>query len=106
MSVESADDLAGMFDVDDFGTSATFLPAGGGSSTVTGIFNLEYVEAGENDAGAAVATQMPTFMCPTTSVPNVAQDDGLTIGSTAYTIVDIEPSNDGAVTKLILGETI
>lgn len=104
MGVESSDDLAAFFSLDDFGTSATYLPSGGGSSTVIGIFDLEFVEILENDTGAAVEGRRPVLTCRTSDVSSLSHDDQFTINAVTYDVVGIEPTADGAVTKIILAE--
>ena len=50
MAVESAADRAIFFNVDDFGTAASYTPSGGSAATVNGIFDNDFVEV---DAGGA-----------------------------------------------------
>ena len=102
MAVETADELAVFFGVDDFGTAATYTPSGGSSTTVNGIFDNEFFEA---DAGGmvAVAIQQPRFQCRTSDVSAAAEGDAITINSVAYIIRVVQPDGTG-VTTLVLEE--
>lgn len=104
MAVESSDDLAAFLDPDEFGVAATYTPGVGSPSTVNGIFDREYVEILDNDADAGVSGYKPTFLCRSSDVSSAAYGDGVTIAGTDYVVIDIEPSSDGAMTKLILNE--
>ena len=102
MAVETADELAVFFGVDDFGTAATYTPSGGSATTVNGIFDNEFFEA---DAGGmvAVAIQQPRFQCRTSDVSAAAEGDAITINSVAYIIRVVQPDSTG-VTTLVLEE--
>jgi len=101
MAVESADDLAAFFSADEFGVTATWSPATEFPSSVDGILTLEFVEIAEGER-AGVESRKPVFTCATADVPGNAHGAGLTVDGTAYTVAGIEPSTDGAVTRLIL----
>lgn len=99
MPVESAADLAAFFDTDDFGVSATYT-RGATPSTVTGIFDREYVAA--DVAEVAFASTEPMFTLRSTQVPSGAiPGDTLTVSGTAFVIRNIEPDGTG-VTRLRL----
>ena len=97
MAVETADERAIFFNVDDFGVAATY--AGG---TVNGIFDNEYFEA---DAGGmvAVAIQQPRFLCRAADVSSAAEGDAIVINSVDYTIRIVQPDGTG-MTTLVLEE--
>ena len=95
MAVESAADRAIFFDVDDFGTAATF--AGG---TVNGIFDNDFIEV-ETGAGVGVALQQPRFICRTADVSSAAEGNAITIGGTAYTIRIVQPDGTGMTTLIL-----
>lgn len=97
MAVETADERAIFFSVDDFGVAATY--AGG---TVNGIFDNEFFEA---DAGGmvAVAIQQPRFLCRTADVSAAAEGDAIVINSVDYTIRVVQPDGTG-MTTLVLEE--
>lgn len=98
MSVESAADRLAM--LEDFGVSATFTPAGGAASTVTGIYDTEY-QAADMGVGADIATLDPRFLCRTADVPSVAEGDALTVSGVAYTIRVVMDDGTG-MTELVL----
>ncbi|MEK9917973.1 MAG: head-tail joining protein [Pelagibacteraceae bacterium] len=102
MAVETADDLAIFFSVDDFGVAATWTPSGGAATTVNGIFDREYLAA---DAGGTVAfaIEQPRLVCRTADVSTAAEGDALVVNSTNYTIKVVEPDGTG-VTTLVLEE--
>jgi hypothetical protein len=102
MAVETADELAIFFAVDDFGVAATYTPSGGSPVTVNGIFDNEFFEA---DAGGtvAVAIQQPRFQCRTSDVASAAEGDAITINSVSYIIRVVQPDGTG-VTTLVLEE--
>lgn len=102
MAVESADDRAIFFSVDDFGVAATYTPSGGGAVTVNGIFDHEYFAA---DAGGSVvvAIEQPRFLCRTADVASAAEGDALTVNATNYTVKVVEDDGTG-ITNLVLEE--
>jgi hypothetical protein len=102
MAVETADDRAIFFNVDDFGVAATYTPSGGSAVTVNGIFDHEYFAA---DAGGsvAVAIEQPRFLCRTADVSSADEGDALTVNATNYTIKVVEDDGTG-ITNLVLEE--
>lgn len=100
MAVESATDRAIFVDVDDFGTAASYTPAGGSASTVNGIFDNDFIEV-ETGAGVGVALQQPRFHCRTADVSSAAEGDSITINSTAYTVRIVQDDGTG-MTVLVL----
>jgi len=96
------EDLTAFFSTDDFAVTATWTPDGDTSSTITGIFDNEYIEGiggGEVDFEAS----QPMFLVKTADVPNVAQGDQLYFNNTYYRIVNVQPDGTG-LTVLILEE--
>lgn len=83
-----AEDLAPFFSTAGFGSAATINGA-----TVNGIFDRAYVEPIGNIVGEAA----PVFQCAEADVAAVAPGDGLTIGSAAYTVRNVEPDGTGVV---------
>ena len=96
------EDLTAFFSTDDFAVTATWTPDGGDPTTVTGIFDNEYIEdigGGEVDIEAT----HPMFLVKTADVPNVAQGDQLFVNDLYYRIVNVQPDGTG-LTVLILEE--
>ena len=100
MAVESADDRAIFFDVDDFGTAATYTPAGGSAETVNGIFDNDFVEV-DAGGGVGVALQQPRFLCRTADVSAAAEGDAIVINTVAYTVRIVQDDGTG-ITTLVL----
>jgi len=100
MAVESAADRAVFFEIDDFGTAATYTPNGGSAVTVNGIFDNDFVEV---DAGGGVgfALQQPRFVCRTADVSSAAEGDALSVEGTAHTIRIVKDDGTG-LTELVL----
>lgn len=87
------EDRAVFFDPDGPGNVAGLL---NGSFPLQGAFFGEYVSPfGVVEANAAV------LACDEAAVPYVAQDDRLVIGTTHYTVVNVQRSGNGLV-RLIL----
>lgn len=87
-----SEDLTGFFNPDDHAVSALY----NGATTINVIFN-------EPDQGAlGIAGSNPTAMCVATDVAADPTGKTLVIGSTTYTIRDIQPQDDGAVVVLQL----
>ena len=86
MAVETADDLAIFMNVDEFGVSASYTPAGGSASTISVIFD-NGVE--ETDAGGQISfvTAIPRVIARTVDVPNAATDDEITINGVNYIVL-------------------
>lgn len=99
MAVETATELAVFFETDDFGVAATYTPSGGSSSTVNGIFDNEFFEAGLGEVG--VAFQQPRFVCRTSDLPNAAEGDAIVINTVAYTIRVVQPDGTGTTTLVL-----
>lgn len=100
MAVESADDRAIFFAVDDFGTAATYTPQGGVASTVNGIFDNDFIEV-DAGGGVGVALQQPRFLCRTADVSSASEGDALVINTVNYTIRIVQDDGTG-ITTLVL----
>lgn len=100
MAVESADDRAIFFDVDDFGTAATYTPSGGVAATVNGIFDNDFVEV-DAGGGVGIALQQPRFLCRTADVSTAAEGDAIVISTVAYTVRIVQDDGTG-ITTLVL----
>lgn len=81
MPVETADDRA--FLLADFGVSVTYTVQGGSATTITAIFDNQFVEV---DAGGDVgfAIQQPRLTCRTADVANCTEGDSFVISGTTY----------------------
>tara|TARA_R110000765_G_scaffold216018_1_gene320651 strand:- start:287 stop:598 length:312 start_codon:yes stop_codon:yes gene_type:complete len=100
MAVETAVERAIFFGVNDFGTAATYTPAGGSPSTVNGIFDHEAAEA---DAGGSVSVivEQPRFVCQTSLIPLAAENDAIIIDTISY-VVRVVFADGTGTTQLFL----
>lgn len=98
MAVETDTERAVFFDTDDFAVSATYTPAGGSASTISGIFDDEY-EPIEVGGFVPVASSSPVFQCKTSDVSSAAEGDALTVNSTSYLIRTV--MDDGTGTTML-----
>jgi len=96
--VETADDRALL--LADFGVTATYTPSGGASSSITVIFDNEFIPV---DTGASVsfAMRQPKALARSADIPNVAEGDILVVNSTTYVIRIVMPDGTG-MTELML----
>ena len=81
----------------DFGISSTFTATSEAtSSTVTVILTNEFFAA---DPGGSVVVQSsePIAVGRSIDLPSIAQGDTLAISGTTYTIVEVEPDNEGMI---------
>lgn len=114
MNLEFATDLEAYFDTNAHGTSATYTPYGGSSSTIKVIIEQLFYEV-DTVGSVGVNSSQPMAYCRTTDVPNAAKNDTLVIGAitdldgntikaeTTYTVVNVQPDNTG-ITILVLEE--
>ena len=100
MAVESAADRAIFFDVDDFGTAATYTPDGGAASTVNGIFDNDFIEV-DAGGGVGVALQQPRFQCRTADISSAAEGDAIVISSVNYTVRIVQDDGTGMTTLVL-----
>lgn len=88
---ESADDF---LDLNDFAITSDY----NSGTTVTGIFNREYVEV------MGAESKMPTFTCELADVSGVNQGKALVIDGTSYTVRNVQPDESNFMVKLVLSE--
>lgn len=101
-AVDASADREGFASLDDFAVAATYTLAGGGASSVSGIFLEPYALAGR---GPGAATSAPAFLMPADDMPaGAAAGDGLAIGSETFTVRALEPDGTGMM-RLTLEET-
>lgn len=100
MAVETATELAIFFDVDDFGTAATYTPVGGAASTVNGIFDNPQASRNATDL-LDITIPAPQFVCRTSDVANVAEGDSLVVSGVSY-IIRVTLTDGTGVTTLLL----
>lgn len=100
MAVEGDTERAIFFGTSDFGTNATYTPAGGSASTVAGIFDRDYslVSVG---SGLGVGSNDPRFVCRTSDVSSAAHGDALVVNAVSYTVRSVEDDGTG-ITTLVL----
>ena len=100
MAVETATERSVFLSTDDFGQAATFTPAGGGSSTISGIFDAA---DGLVDLGGRVGitSDRPQFVCRTSDVSSAAEGDALVTGSVTYVIRDVIDDGTGMTTLML-----
>ena len=67
MAVETAVERAIFVGIDDFGVSATYTPVGGQASTISGIFDNDYIEV-DTGGNVGFAVLQPRFLCQTSDV--------------------------------------
>ncbi len=98
MAVESAADRLLFLDTDEFGASATYTLAAGGTSTVRGIFDAEFREVVTGEYGVGVGVHPAGFTMREADLPSGHGDgDGLIIAAVAYTIREHEKDGTGMV---------
>ena len=117
MAVETATELAIFFDVDDFGTAATYTPAGAGQGgqgqggqgqgqggsqavTVNGIFDNPQASRNATDL-LDITIPAPQFVCRTSDVANAAEGDSLVVNSVSYTVRVVLTDGTGVSTLLL-----
>tara|TARA_R100001443_G_scaffold84007_1_gene90743 strand:+ start:41 stop:349 length:309 start_codon:yes stop_codon:yes gene_type:complete len=99
MALESASDLAGYFETDSHGSSATITINGSGSS-INVILNKEYF-AIDPGFGTEVEGTQPVATGRSSDMTNVEIGDTIQISSITYNIVSVQPDGTG-VTALVL----
>lgn len=104
MPVESDDDRAIFLNSDEFGDSAVYTKAAGGSATFTGIFDAPHTAIDIGDV--SISDRRPTFLCRTADIPVGAVGGGggdtLLVDGTTYRVVELEPDGQG-MTRIVLG---
>jgi len=102
MAVETDVERAIFVGTDDFGVSASYTPVGGSATTISGLFDKEYI-AVDSGGSVPVAMQQPMFTCLTSSVSSAQENDTLVISSVTYKVRVVQPDGQG-MTVLILEE--
>ncbi len=99
MAVESAADRAEFVSTDEFGETATYTLAAGGTSSVDGIFYEPVAEGvGMNPS---LATTRPTFQCRTADLPSGAKaGDTLAVSGRTFRVLDVPDQADMTVIAL------
>lgn len=92
MAIETAADRAAMLDA--WGHVVVF-----GGVTIPGIFERKYVTVVDSES------YEPTVECRTADVSTANHGDAITVNGVAYSIDGIQPSDDGAMTTLLLKVT-
>ena len=101
MALESSADLAGYFETDSHGSSATITINGSGSS-INVILNKEYF-AIDPGLGMEVEGTQPVATGRSSDMTNVEIGDTILISSVTYNIINVQPDGVG-VTALVLEE--
>lgn len=100
MAVETATELAIFFDVDDFGSAATYTPVGGQAVTVNGIFDNPQASRNATDL-LDITIPAPQFVCRTSDVANAAEGDSLVVNSVSYIVRVVLTDGTGVSTLLL-----
>jgi hypothetical protein len=98
MAVETADDRSYL--LADFGLSATYTPVGGTASTITVIFDNEYIPV-DTGGGVAFAMQQPKCVGRTSDLAGNVEGGALVIEGVTYAIRIVMPDGTG-MTELML----
>jgi hypothetical protein len=100
MAVESSDDLAIFFELDDFGTPAVYTQTNKRPITINGIF--------DNPHASITATEMmdvtipkPSFVCRTIDIPTAAEGDTIKINNVTYTVRIVATDGLGVTTLMM-----
>ncbi len=100
MAVEGDTERALFFDSDEFGTTGTYTPSGGSSSSILGIFDNDYMSA-DIGTNIGVGTSNPSFICRTADVASAANGDALVVNSVTYTVRNVEDDGTGITTLML-----
>ena len=103
--VESAADLAGMFNTGDFAVAGTYTPVAGGPVTVAVILDTPDDAAGGLGTIGAQAGQV-TARIRTAQLPGgtAGRGDALVIGAATYTVASAQIDLTGAMWRLVLAD--
>lgn len=101
MSVLTDDDLAALFNVNEFGASAVHTNANNVETTLKGIFDNTYFSADLATGSVNISESNPTFIGRTSDFSDLAYGDTLEIDSVTWIIREIMPDGTG-VTELSL----
>ena len=98
MAYDFASDLAGVFSTDDFSVAATYAPTGGGgSSTVNGILDKEFLELALGGIAEIVNSRI-TFTCASADIATPSIGDTITVSGTDYDAIDYVDDLNGVLT--------
>ena len=87
---------------DAFGVPVIFTPAGGGPTTIIGIFEAERDVATIDAIGVPVAARKPVLEARVADFPTMPQEgDVVTVGGMDYAIVDVQPDGHGWVALIL-----
>jgi hypothetical protein len=100
MAIESADDLAVFFGIDDFGDAATYTPLAGSPKTVNGIFDEPQASRTVTDM-MDVTIPAPQFVCRTSDMPSAAEGDTIVIRAVTYTVRVVMTDGTGVTTLML-----
>ena len=101
MAVETDIERAIFVDLDDFGVAGTYVKSGGGTSTISGIFDNEYFGA-DAQAGVLYVSAQPRFLIRSSDLPTgAAYGDTITISSIGYTVRVIQSDGTGMTTLVL-----
>lgn len=96
MPVETAADRLVFLDADEFGCEVTYTPVGGGgSSTVVGIFDSDYLAV---DVGSEIqaATRQPRLLCRVDDlVAGARENDVIAISAEQLVAAGLDPAGAG-----------
>ena len=100
------EDLAAAPCMDAFGEPVTYLPSGGGSIPIAGIFDKAYSELVLDDVGSGITTVVPVLGILRSALPSQPrQGDKLQVASVNTTYIVKEVRDDGHATyKLMLNK--
>ncbi|HEY2010534.1 MAG TPA: hypothetical protein VGH23_16210 [Rhizomicrobium sp.] len=92
--------------MDAFGEPVTYLPSGGGSLPIEGIFDKAYSELVIDEAGSGITTVIPVLGILLSALPSSPrQGDKLQVASvnTTYIVKEVRPDGH-AMYKLMLNK--
>ena len=100
MGVESNDDLAIFFELDDFGTAAVYTQTNKRPITINGIFDNPHASVTATDM-MDVTIPKPSYICRTVDIPTAAEGDTIKINSITYTVRVVATDGLGVTTLLM-----
>jgi len=100
MGVESNDDLAIFFELDDFGTEAVYTQPNKRPIKINGIFDNPHASVTATDM-MDVTIQKPSYVCRTSDIPTAAEGDTIKINNKTYTVRVVATDGLGVTTLLM-----
>jgi hypothetical protein len=97
--IETAEDLAQMFDVEEFAVAALWRAGGAGAGVAVSVIRTRLPEPlvlGET----RVRRDRSSFVVRASEVPGIAASDTLAIGADTFSVRDISPDTSGALLTL------